>query len=299
MIYLPKGFPAVEWLRANGFSVAEWYTLDEAIRMPSAKRILFLNIMPQKQVTELDIARTLSQGECDVCLLPMKIAGQTYKTTPQEYVEQFYTDFEQFAPYYFDGLIITGAPVEQIPFEDVRYWGQLQQIMDWAVTHVRSTLYICWGAQAGLYHHYGVPKYGLLEKKFGIFHQTHQRKDVPLLQGVDNPFPMPHSRHTEIRKADLLRCQSDLLLLAESESAGVSIIEGRKGHDVYITGHLEYEPYTLHNEYQRDLSKGLPIQMPANYYVNDDTSQGVDFSWGNSAVSFYSNWVKYYCSTAL
>lgn len=295
MIYLPKGLPAVEWLRANGLSVAEWHTLDEAIRMPSAKRILFLNIMPQKQVTELDIARTLVQGECDVCLLPMKIAGQTYKTTPQEYVERFYTDFEQFAPYYFDGLIITGAPVEQIPFEDVRYWCQLQQIMDWAVTHVRSTLYICWGAQAGLYHHYGVPKYGLREKKFGIFHQIHLQKDVPLLQGVDNPFPMPHSRHTEIRKGDLLCCQSDLLLLAESESTGVSIIEGSKGHDIYITGHLEYEPLTLHHEYQRDLSKGLPIQTPANYYVNNDPNQGVDFSWESVAVTFYSNWIKYYC----
>ena len=295
MIYLPKGLPAVEWLRTNGLSVAEWHTLDEAIRMPSAKRILFLNIMPQKQVTELDIARTLAQGECDVCLLPVKIAGQTYKTTPQEYVERFYTDFEQFASFYFDGLIITGAPVEQISFEDVRYWDQLQQIMDWAVTHVRSTLYICWGAQAGLYHHYGVPKYGLPEKKFGIFHQTHLQKDVPLLQGINNPFPMPHSRHTEIRKGDLLCCQSDLLLLAESESTGVSIIEGGKGHDVYITGHLEYEPYTLHNEYHRDLSKGLPIQMPANYYVNNDPNQGVDFSWESVAVTFYSNWIKYYC----
>lgn len=295
MIYLPKVLPAVEWLRTNGLSVAEWHTLDEAIRMPSAKRILFLNIMPQKQVTELDIARTLAQGECDVCLLPMKIAGQTYKTTPQEYVERFYTDFEQFAPCYFDGLIITGAPVEQIPFEDVRYWGQLKQIMDWAVTHVRSTLYICWGAQAGLYHHYGVPKYGLPEKKFGIFYQEQMQKNIPLLQGLPQAFPMPHSRHTEIRKVDLLQHPSRLTLLAENDATGVSIIVGSKGRDIYITGHLEYEPYTLHNEYHRDLSKGLPIQMPANYYVNNDPNQGVDFSWKPVAVTFYSNWIKYYC----
>jgi homoserine O-succinyltransferase len=251
--------------------------------------------MPQKPITELDIARTLAQAQTDVCLIPIKIAGQQYKTTPQEYVERFYADFQRVEAYHFDGLIITGAPVEQIPFEAVRYWHQLQHIMDWAVDHANSTLYICWGAQAGLYHHYGIPKYGLPEKKFGVFPQNQLQADIPLLHDLPPIFHMPHSRHTEIRKSDLLQHSDSLTLLAESPATGVSIIAGSKGADIYITGHLEYEPTTLHREYQRDLSKGLPIQMPVNYYVDDDPARGVNYSWQSASVKFYSNWIEYYC----
>jgi len=296
MIYLPKDMPAVRQLRTENLAAEEWTSLDEALHLTTAKRILFLNLMPQKQDTEWDISRTIAQGADNVCLLPMKISGQRYKTTPTEYVERFYTNFEHFEQYYFDGLIVTGAPLEQLPFEDVRYWQRLQHIMDWAVTHVRSTLYICWAAQAGLYHHYGVPKHALPEKKFGIYLQTPVHENMPLLENIANPFPMPHSRHTEVRMSDLLQCHTAVKILAESPNSGASIIMGSRGHDIYVTGHLEYEPYTLHREYLRDLSKGLPISQPVNYYVADNPHLGVDYSWRDAATRFYANWVRYYCT---
>ena len=298
MIFLPKNLPAVEILSSEGLAVAE-YALSpsgslEYIVGSSVSRILFLNIMPQKVVTEIDIARALAHAESDVQLLPMKISGQTYKTTPVAHMDQFYKNFEDYESEYFDGLIITGAPIEHLPFEEVRYWKQLCHIMDWAKGHVKSTLYICWGAQAGLYYHYGIPKYGLNHKLFGIFPQRTLISKLPLLEGLEPEFNMPHSRHTEIRKSDF-PLTPDLKILAEGEASGVSLAMSHSGREFFITGHLEYEPNTLHNEYIRDLNKGLPIEKPLNYYWEDQPEKGVHYSWEGAAWMFYRNWVKYYC----
>lgn len=287
-IILPKGLPAIEALRSEGFDAQ-----DEIQAGSHPLRILFLNIMPQKAVTELDFARALGGTPLCVELLPMKIKGQTYKTTPMEYMEAFYRDFETFEADCFDGLIVTGAPVEQYPFEDVRYWKQLQHIFDWAKTHIRSTLYVCWGAQAGLYHHYGVPKYWLPEKKFGIYQQKKCRTDVPLLRDMPNPFPMPTSRHTEVKIEDF-PTDTDLQIVAESDESGFAMAIANGGKEIYTVGHLEYEPMTLDKEYRRDLAKGLPIASPVHYYKEDGDETAVDFSWEQPAKQFYRNWLTYY-----
>lgn len=286
MLILPAHFPATSILRSEG-----WQVLDgESPAGLRPLRILFLNLMPQKQVTELDIARALAFSEHCVRLYPMKISGQAYKTTPIEHMRTFYSDFEVFEPENFDGLIITGAPVEHLPFEEVRYWLQLCRIMDWARSHVRSTLYICWGAQAGLYHHYGIPKYALPEKCFGIFRQHVLYRGLSLFQGMEPEFLMPNSRHTEVRRQDF-PTNGSLCIVAESEESGIGVAMSRDGREIFIVGHLEYEPQTLHNEYTRDLKKGLSILPPLHYYRKECPEQGVDFSWKKSACLFYSNWL--------
>ena len=297
MLFLPENLPAVPVLKAEGAEVSEYKLAQgDAVSAAGEKvlRVLFLNIMPQKLVTELDISRALAHASRSVQLLPMKIAGQTYKTTPMEHMVAFYKDFEDFEDGHYDGLIITGAPIEHLPFEQVRYWDQLCHIMAWAKTHVTSTLYICWGAQAGLYYHYGVPKYQLDAKLFGIYPQQVLAEDLPLLDGMRPVFPMPNSRHTEVRRADFPTDRS-LRIVAEGEVSGVAVAISHAGREVYITGHLEYEPNTLHNEYMRDLNKGLPIGKPKFYYVDDCPEKGVDYSWEQSAWHFYDNWLKYYC----
>ena len=251
-----------------------------------ALRILFLNIMPMKQVTEEDFCRSLNFDDIDVELLPMKIAGQTYKTTPQEYVEAYYSDFEVYRPHRFDGLILTGAPLEHMEFEQVRYWPQLTEIMHWATTNVASSLYICWGAQAALYHHFQTPKYALPAKCFGIYKHRALTDAHPLLQGLHPAFMMPNSRHTEVRRADF---PPSCRVIAESDETGVGIMESNGGREVYVVGHLEYEPNTLHNEYLRDLEKGATIAPPQNYYTPDN---GVDYSWKESCSTFFHNWLK-------
>lgn len=285
MLILPKDFPIAATLRAEGIQTAcECPTGGQPLR------ILFLNLMPQKTVTELDIARAVAQPDKTVELLPMKIAGQTYKTTPMAHMLQFYRDFETFESGCYDGLIVTGAPVEHLPFEEVRYWPQLCRIMDWAQTHVRSTLYICWGAQAGLYHHYGIPKHPLPAKKFGIFAQRVIESGWPVLHGLEPEFPMPNSRHTEVRRADF-PTDGSLAIVAESQESGVGIAIGHGGKDIFIVGHLEYEPHTLHNEYVRDLNKGLPIAPPQHYYKDGTPESGIDFAWHEAARRFYRNWL--------
>lgn len=284
-LILPKDLPAFSTLLAEGAPV-----VTAAPKGMHTRRILLLNLMPIKPATELDFARALSAASEDefVELLLMKISGQTYKNTPQEYVEHFYTDFEQFEPEHFDGLIVTGAPIEHLEFEQVRYWPQLEHIFTWATTHVTSTLYVCWGAQAGLYFHYGVPKYGLPEKKFGIFPQTVLRPDEPIFADFPAVFPMPHSRHTEVRRADIEKVPA-LTLLSFSEESGVSLALSNGGREFFITGHLEYEPFTLDNEYRRDLGKGLPIHEPSHYY--DAEKKPID-SWRNACRLFYRNWIR-------
>ena len=292
MLRLPQGLPAVEMLRAEGHAVAE-YNLRAV--PTDARVVLLLNLMPQKAVTELDIARALSFPDTDVLLLPVRIAGQTYKTTPIEYILSYYLDIESVlsnklhlssAP----SLIITGAPVEQMPFESVRYWPQLCEIMDWAFRQRLNTLYICWGAQAGLYHHYGIPKYDKTAKCFGIFSQDVLDDKCPLMRGLSPAFFMPNSRHTEVRRSDFSAPQ--LQIVAESQESGVGVAYDAAHRSTFIVGHLEYEPHTLENEYKRDLAKGLSILPPQHYYEADDPNGRILWQWKEHARQFYRNWLE-------
>lgn len=283
ILFLPPGLPAVETLCEEGARVSD--TVPTGVR---PLRILLLNLMPQKAVTELDIARMMVQPGMAVEFILIKISGQSYKTTPQAYMDTFYRDFEQVEQEHFDGLIVTGAPVEHLPFEEVRYWPQLCHIMDWAVSHVAMSLYICWGAQAALYHRYGIPKYILPAKKFGVFPQR-VLVPTPLMDDLAPEFPMPNSRHTEVRRTDIER--HPLTIVAEGEESGVGVMTSLDGREVYIVGHLEYGADTLRNEYLRDLSKGLPIQPPLHYFEEDRIESGVNFSWQTAARTFYRNWL--------
>ena len=256
-------------------------------------RIVVLNLMPIKITTETDLIRVLSNTPLQLELTFMKIKSHTSKNTPVEHMRAFYHDFEVLRNQKFDGLIITGAPVEHLEFEDVNYWDEMQEIFSWARTHVTSTLYICWAAQAGLYYHYGVPKYPLPEKKFGIFPQMIADPLLPIFRGFDDYFKMPHSRHTEIQKTDIETIE-ELHIIAESEESGVSIVMAREGREFFITGHLEYSPLTLDSEYRRDLAKNHPIQKPQHYYLNDDPEQGPLVTWRAHATLFFTNWLNYY-----
>lgn len=283
MLYLPQGIPASEKLSSMPYNLNTWKEIQ------NCKRVLLLNLMPLKAQTELDIARTICKTDIDVQLIPIKIKGQTYKTTSMEHMMAFYLDFEVVEADWFDGLIITGAPVEQIPFEQVRYWTQLCHIMDWAKNNVERTLYICWGAQAGLYHSYGIKKYLLPEKRFGVFQQKVIRSS-PLMKNLSPYFPMPNSRHTEVRREDIMPFSAEgLEIFAESEESGVGVVATIDRRSTFIVGHLEYEPYTLHHEYHRDLAKSLPIHKPEHYYKPDGT---VDYVWQQAAMQFYTNWLN-------
>ena len=256
-------------------------------------RIVVLNLMPLKITTETDLVRLLSNTPLQIELSFMKLRSHTPKNTPVEHMKAFYKDFELMSDERFDGMIITGAPVEQMPFEEVSYWSEVSAIFDWARTHVTSTLYICWAAQAGLYHHYGVPKHDLPHKMFGIFEHTVNRPLLPIFRGFDDVFYVPHSRHTEIRREDIERCP-ELDILSESPEAGVYMVMARGGREFFVTGHSEYSPYTLDGEYKRDLAKGLPIDMPRNYYRGDDPSQPPLVRWRAHANLLFSNWLNYY-----
>ena len=256
-------------------------------------RIVVLNLMPIKITTETDLVRVLSNTPLQLDLTLMKIKSHTSKNTPVEHMRAFYKDFEVLRHQKFDGMIITGAPVEHLDYEDVTYWDELSDIFAWARTNVTSTLYICWAAQAGLFYHYGVPKYPLPAKMFGIFPQKPLMPSLPIFRGFDDVFQMPHSRHTEIRREDIEKVEG-LTIIAESEESGVSIVMAREGREFFITGHAEYSPLTLDTEYRRDLGKGLPIEMPRHYYRNDDPDQGPLVSWRAHANLLFTNWLNYY-----
>lgn len=284
VLYLPQGIPCAPVLHACTYLLSNWRENKKGLR------VLLLNLMPVKADTEMDIARMLKASGLDVQLLPMKISGQRYKTTPMEHMERFYLDFEEYEPYYFDRMIITGAPLEQMAFEDVRYWPQLQHIMHWADEHVERTLYICWAAQAGLYEHYGVHKHELSHKMFGVFTQQVLCPESFLMRGLQPSFKMPNSRHTEVRAEEIAeKAGSHLLMIAASDESGVGVVASKDGRRTFIVGHLEYAADTLDREYHRDLDKHLPIQPPRNYYKKDGS---VDFSWQTPAVSFYRNWLQ-------
>ena len=288
---LPDRLPAIELLKQENIFVIDTSRATRQDIRPL--RIVILNLMPLKITTETDLVRLLSNTPLQLEIQFMKIKSHTSKNTPIEHMQAFYTDFEKLRQEKFDGMIITGAPVEQMEYEEVNYWDEITEIFDWARTHVTSTLYICWAAQAGLYHFYDVPKYPLAQKMFGIFEHRPLQPLHPIFRGFDDRFFVPHSRHTEVRKEDILKVP-ELTLLSESEVSGVHLVMARNGRDFFVTGHSEYSPLTLDHEYRRDLGKGLPIQMPVNYYVNDDPSQGIQVRWRAHANLLFSNWLNYF-----
>jgi homoserine O-succinyltransferase len=256
-------------------------------------KIVILNLMPLKITTETDLIRLLSNTPLQIQINFMKLKSHTPKNTPIEHMMMFYKDFEALSKENFDGMIVTGAPIEQMKFEDVEYWDEIKHIFDWAHRHVTSTLYICWAAQAALYHFYGIPKYDLQKKMFGIFRQYPLDMQLPIFRGFDDVFFMPHSRHTEVRKEDILACE-DLSLIAESKDSGVSMVMARGGRDFFITGHLEYASNTLDKEYKRDMGKRDDVELPKNYYKDDNPQNEPLVTWRAHANLLYSNWINYY-----
>ena len=288
---LPDRLPAIELLKHENIFVMD----DSRAHMQDIRplKIAILNLMPLKITTETDLIRLLSNTPLQLEVSFMKLKSHTPKNTPIEHMMMFYRDFEQMRHEKYDGMIITGAPVEQLEYEDVSYWAEVSDIFAWARTHVTSTLYICWAAQAGLYYHYGIPKYPLPKKMFGVFPQYTLNPQLPIFRGFDDVFQMPHSRHTELHREDIL-ANPDLELIAESPDSGVSMVMARGGREFFITGHLEYAPDTLDKEYRRDKDTRDDVDMPINYYKNDDPSQGPKVTWRAHANLLYSNWINYY-----
>jgi len=290
-VNVPDKLPAIDiLLKENIFVMDETRAAQQDIR---PLKIIILNLMPLKITTETDLLRLLSNSPLQIEIDFMKIKGHKPKNTPSEHMEQFYRNFDDLKNKKYDGMIITGAPVELLQFEDVNYWDEMKEILDWAQHHVYSTLFICWAAQAGLYHYYGVPKHPLQQKMFGVFEHTHSNSQLPILRGFDDVFFMPHSRHTEIRAKDIEKVD-ELQIISQSAEAGVAIVKAKKGRQLFITGHSEYSRHTLDSEYKRDLQKKLPIRVPVNYYPADDSTKTPLMRWGSAANLLFSNWLNYY-----
>lgn len=288
---LPDRLPAIDILKGeNIFVMDETRAHNQEIR---PLRIVILNLMPLKITTETDLIRLLSNTplQMDICF--MKLQSHTPKNTPVEHMMMFYKSFEELSSQKFDGMIITGAPIENMDYEAVEYWAEIQAIFNWSRTHVTSTMFLCWGAMAGLYHFYGIPKYSLPKKMFGIFQQQTLNPALPIFRGFDDTFFMPQSRHTEVRKEDIL-AHKELEIIAESPESGVSIVMARGGREFFITGHLEYAPDTLDREYKRDKGKRDDVDVPVNYYMNNNPAQPPIVTWRAHANLFYSNWINYY-----
>ncbi len=256
-------------------------------------RIGLLNLMPLKEETELQILRSLSNTPLQVDVVFVHVASHQSKNTPTSHLNKFYVTFEEIKERKFDGFIITGAPVEQMPFEEVDYWEELKTIMEWTKTNVTSTLHLCWGAQAGIYYHYGIDKVPLEEKLFGIFYHKVLNRKIPLIRGFDDVFLAPHSRHTDV-PIEKIRADKRLMILAESEKAGVFLVMAQDGRQIFVMGHPEYDRVTLDKEYKRDKAKGLPIKIPENYYENDDDTKKPLLTWRATANNLYTNWLNYY-----
>ena len=288
---LPDRLPAIDILKGeNIFVMDETRAHNQEIR---PLRIVILNLMPLKITTETDLIRLLSNTplQMDICF--MKLQSHTPKNTPVEHMMMFYKSFEELSSQKFDGMIITGAPIENMDYEAVEYWEEIQAIFNWSRTHVTSTMFLCWGAMAGLYHFYGIPKYPLPKKMFGIFQQQTLNPALPIFRGFDDTFFMPQSRHTEVRKEDIL-AHKELEIIAESPESGVSIVMARGGREFFITGHLEYAPDTLDREYKRDKGKRDDVDVPVNYYINNNPAKPPIVTWRAHANLFYSNWINYY-----
>ena len=290
-IKIPNALPATKTLNdENIFVMTETRAMTQDIR---PLHILLLNLMPTKIDTETQLSRLLGNTPLQVELTLARVGSHESKNTPEEHMLAFYKNFDEVAHLNFDGMIITGAPVEHLPFEEVDYWDELCRIMDWSKTHVHSTFHICWGAQAALYHHFGIEKRPLPEKMFGVFPHRVEYKRSILFRGFDDVFMAPHSRHTTIERADIENV-SALRILASSDEAGVYAVSTDNGRQIFITGHSEYDPLTLEREYRRDVQAGKPIAVPKNYYPNDDPAQPPIVSWRAHANLLYSNWLNYF-----
>jgi len=288
---IPDQLPAIEILQEeNIFVMRETAAIHQDIR---PLRILILNLMPVKTTTETHILRLLSNSPLQVEVTLLHTHDHVSKHTSIDHLKSFYKTFRQIHNQKFDGMIITGAPIEHLNFEEVDYWDELKEIMDWTVHHVTSTMFICWGAQAGLYHFFQIPKYPLPKKMFGIFNHQVNNPKIPLVRGFDEEFLAPHSRHTEVRRTDIEKI-SELELVSESTEAGVYMVMTKGGRQIFVTGHSEYDPNTLKDEYERDLKKGLPIEIPVNYFPNDDPSKPPMARWKSHANLLYYNWLNYY-----
>jgi homoserine O-succinyltransferase len=290
-IKVPDHLPAKEILhQENIFVMDESRAYSQDIR---PLRIAILNLMPTKETTETQLLRLIGNTPLQVEFVLLHPASHTSKNTSAEHLKQFYKTFEDVKDEQFDGMIITGAPVETLPFEEVNYWQELVEIMDWTKENVTSTLYICWGAQAGLYHHFGIPKYPTGSKIFGVFPHRVTKRGVQLLRGFDDVFLVPQSRHTEVRREDIDKVP-ELEVLSESDEAGVYIVATKDGKHIFVTGHSEYDAETLKWEYDRDIGKGMAIDIPKNYYPNDDPTQTPPNTWRAHANLLFSNWLNYY-----
>lgn len=290
-IKIPNNLPAVNILeKENIFAMDEDRAYAQDIR---PLRILLLNLMPTKIVTETQLLRLLGNSPLQVEFDFIYTATYEPKNTPHEHLVKFYETFAEVKNRKYDGMIITGAPVEQMPFEEVVYWDELCEIMDWSRKNVYSTLHICWGAQAALYYYYGIPKYDLPQKLFGVFPHTVNVKEKMLFRGFDEIFYVPHSRHTEVRREDVEKVPQ-LSILSESEEAGIYAVIDKTYRHLFITGHAEYDALTLKTEYDRDVAEGLPINIPSNYYPGDDPEKMPIVRWRSAANLLFSNWLNYY-----
>ncbi len=290
-IKIQRDLPVREILeRENIFVMDENRAMHQDIR---PIQILILNLMPLKEETELQLLRSLSNTPLQVDVTFMAVESHQAKNTSRSHLNKFYQTFSELKGQRFDGMIITGAPVEQMEFEEVDYWQELTEIMDWSTTHVTSTIYLCWAAQAGLYHHFGLQKRPLDQKMFGLFWHKVLNRKIPLVRGFDDMFLAPHSRHTEVPIEDIHRCK-ELTVLAESEEAGLFLAMSDEGRKIFVMGHPEYDRITLDGEYKRDVGKGLPIHIPENYYRGDDPSIPPLLMWRAHANNLYTNWLNYY-----
>ena len=290
-IQIPNDLPAAETLKNENIFVMNQTRAETQHIRPL--EIVLLNLMPTKIVTETQLSRVLGNTPLQVHLELMMVSSHKSKNTPEEHLLSFYKTFDELKERKFDGMVITGAPVENLPFEEVDYWDELVRIMEWSKTHVHSTFHICWAAQAGLYYHYGIQKHPLPEKLFGVYRHHADYKRAILLRGFDDTFWAPHSRHTTIDRADV-EAVPGLKILASSEEAGVYIIMNKEGRQIFVTGHSEYDPDTLEREYLRDKAQGLPIHVPVNYYPNDDDTKPPIVRWRGHGNLLYSNWLNYF-----
>ena len=290
-IKIPNNLPAAEiLLKENIFVMTETRAMTQDIR---PLRMLLLNLMPKKIETETQLTRLLGNTPLQIELTLLRMEAHKSLNTSQEHLLSFYRTFSEVKDTFFDGMIITGAPVEHLPFEEVDYWPELCEIMEWSRSHVHSTMHSCWGAQAGLYYHYGIQKQPLERKLFGVFPHRSEYRESMLLRGFDDTFMVPHSRHTTVRREDIEAVPS-LQILASSEEAGVCIVRNRQGRQFFMMGHSEYDARTLENEYLRDVKAGKPIDVPKNYYPGDDPAREPIVSWRGHANLLYSNWLNYF-----
>jgi len=290
-IKIPDNLPAFKTLaKENIFTITEDCAFHQDIR---PLKIVILNLMPTKIDTETQLLRLLGNSPLQIDVVLLHPESHASKNISQEHLIKFYNTFEEIKDLKFDGMIITGAPIERVPFEEVDYWDELKKIMEWSVRNVYSTLHICWGAQAGLHYHYGIQKHKLDNKLFGVFKHKITKQNVKLLSGFDDEFYVPHSRYTEIRRVDIDKIDG-LEVISESDESGIYIVFAKKGRQIFITGHSEYDPLTLKKEYDRDIANGITIDVPQNYYPQDDPTKTPVVKWRGHSSLLFSNWLNYY-----